>query len=381
MSGALRIAMLAPISHPVPPRGYGPWERVASDLVEGLVRLGHDVTLYASAGSQTTARLVVTAPDLTAPVPGNGRPSHDGSASADDLYDPGPDQRVWEEIHLSAMAADARAGAFDIVHSHLHVHALPLSTFLGCPMIGTLHGSAWNRAHHPALLSFPDVPWVSLSEAERTFLPSLRYVATVPNGVRVSDFPMGEGRSGACLFVGRLAPEKAPDLAIAAARRAGVPIVLVGPVEPRHQGYFDERIRPAVDSGHAEYLGPLEREDLSRAYQDATALVMPLRWEEPFGLVVVEAMVSGTPVIAWRRGAMPEIVDEAVTGHLVDDVEDAVRALSTIDRIDRTACRSRAIDRFGSQTMAAGYVDAYRSALEGDRSSSTQIARLAGEAG
>lgn len=356
MSRPLRIGMLAPISHPVPPPGYGPWERVASDLVEELVALGHEVTLFAAAGSETSAELVVTAPFPMATPPPPG--------PAGDLFDPGPDPRVWEGLHIGAAAEAAAAGRFDVVHSHLHVHALPVSRLIPCPMVNTLHGSAWNRAHHPALLAYAEQPYVSLSDVERRFLPDLNYVATVHNGIRVADFPTGDGGAGHLLFVGRLAPEKAPDLAIASARLAGVPLVLAGTIEDRHRGFFEERVRPSLRDGTAEYVGPLTRTELAVGYGEAKALLMPLRWDEPFGLVVVEALASGTPVVAWRRGAMPELVDEGVTGFVVDDVAGASAAITRIDSIDRAVCRRTAERRFDARVMAAGYATVYRKLVE-----------------
>jgi glycosyltransferase involved in cell wall biosynthesis len=356
MSRPLRIGMLAPISHPVPPPGYGPWERVASDLVEELVALGHEVTLFAAAGSQTSAELVVTAPFPMADPPPPG--------PAGDLFDPGPDPRVWEGMHIGAVAEAAAAGRFDVVHSHLHVHALPVSRLLPCPMVSTLHGSAWNRAHHPALLAYAEQTFVSLSDAERRFLPELNYVATVHNGIRVADFPVGDGGGGHLLFVGRLAPEKAPDLAIAAARLAGVPLVLAGSVEDRHRDFFEERVRPALEDGSAEYAGPLSRSELALRYGEARGLLMPLRWDEPFGLVVVEALATGTPVVAWRRGAMPELIDEGVTGFVVDDVAGAAAAIPRLDTIDRSACRAAADTRFDARVMAKGDEAVYRTLTE-----------------
>ncbi len=357
MVTALRIGMLAPITHPVPPPGYGPWERVTSDLVEELVALGHAVTLFASGGSRTSADLVVTVPHPLAhhppPPPGEGP------------LEP-PDARVWEELHIGTMTAAAAAGRFEVVHSHLHVHALPFAPFLTCPLVSTLHGSAWNRALHPLLAANVEQPYVSLSAAERRLFPGLNYVATVPNGIRVGDFATGPG-GGALIFVGRLAPEKAPDLAIDAAEAAGADILLAGLVEERHRDFFEDRIRPRLRPGQVEYLGALSRPEVAALYATASGLLMPLRWDEPFGLVVVEALASGTPVVAWRRGAMPEIVADGVTGFLVDTVAEAAAAIGRLGDIDRVACRAEAEHRFGARTMAEGYVAAYREVIAGRR--------------
>lgn len=353
----LRIGVIAPITHPVPPAGYGPWERVVSDLVEELVNLGHEVTLFAAAGSTTTARLVTTSPFplSAAPPPGDGG----------DLFDPGPDPRVWEHLHVAAAAEEAATGTFDVVHSHLHVHALGFARLLPCPLVSTLHGSAWNRAHHPALLAYREQPYVSLSDAERRFLPDLNYVATVPNGIRLDDFPPGEGEGGYLLFAGRMAPEKAPDLAIETALRSGRRLVLAGGREAKHETFFAARIAPHLAEGRIDHVGPVSRVELATLYREAAGLIMPLRWDEPFGLVVVESLASGTPVIAWNRGAMPELIDHGSTGFLVSSVEEAAEAVHGLDRIDRAACRAEARSRFGAATMATGYVAAYRQAIDG----------------
>lgn len=349
----LRIGMLAPISHPVPPSGYGPWERVTANLVEELVGLGHAVTLFAAGGSQTSADLVVTAPHPLAGPP----PSHPDGGSVEAL-----DPRVWEELHIGTAASAAREGSFDVVHSHLHAHALPFAPLLPCPLLTTLHGAAWNKAVHPLLGAYADQPFVSLSIAERRFFPGLNYVATVHNGIRIDGFAPGPG-GGPVVFVGRLAPEKAPDLALAAAETAGVDIVLAGMVEEQHGDFFEQRIRPRLRPNRAEYVGALTAPEVAALYRTASALIMPLRWDEPFGLVVVEALASGTPVVAWRRGAMPELVEDGVTGFLVDSVAEAATAIGRLDAIDRSACRADAERRFGARTMADGYVAAYRKVI------------------
>jgi glycosyltransferase involved in cell wall biosynthesis len=342
---SLRIGMLAPISHPIPPPSYGPWERVCFELVEGLQELGHEVTLFAPAGSETSAaHLVETSPH---------------SLDRGDL-----DPRLWEERHIALAMDHARAGSFDVVHSHLHVHALGYGPFLPCPIVSTLHGVAWHAPHRPLLLAYQEQPFVSISNAERTFLPELNYVATVYNGIRVEDHPFVPSSGGYLAFVGRVAPEKAVDLAIEVARRSGMPLKLAGGVEEKHTGFFQRSVEPAVDGHAVEYLGTLNRPETITLLSQASGLLMPLRWDEPFGLVVTEAMASGTPVIAWRRGAMPEIVEDGVTGFLVDDVDAAVAAVGHLREIDPGACRRRVEESFSRQAMARGYEGAYRRAIE-----------------
>jgi glycosyltransferase involved in cell wall biosynthesis len=330
--------MVAPVTHPYHADGYNPWERVTHDLTERLVEGELDVTLFAPTGSVTAARLVET---VNAPL----------------TETPEADPRLVEAMHLAVAMEAAADGAFDVVHSHLHVHALVFSRLIPCPLVTTLHGAAWDEAHHPLLRRYRHQPFVSLSEAERRFLPELRYVATVPNGIHVDDFPLGGGAGGYLAFVGRMAPEKAPDLAVEVASRCGLPLRMAGIVEGRHEEFFRGLIG-AADG--AEYLGHLARAELAEMLGDATALLMPLRWDEPFGLVVAESLAVGTPVIAWRRGAMEEIVDDGVTGFLVDDVPGAVAAVDRVATLSRAGCRAAAQVRFSDIRMAAGYVDVYR---------------------
>jgi glycosyltransferase involved in cell wall biosynthesis len=336
---SIRIGMIAPISHPYPPSGYGPWERVAHDLTERLVAMGHEVTLFAATGSTTSARLIET---VMAPLD-SGR----------------ADSRLEEERHLSVAMEASQGGSFDVIHSHLHVHGLVFSRLISTPILTTLHGVAWNQATHPLLLQYAEMPFVSLSESERSFLPELNYVATVPNGIRTSEIPVGSGDGGYLVFVGRMAPEKAPDLAIETARSAGIPLRLAGIVEDRHRDFFETKVLPAC-SGGIEYLGPLDRPDLWRLVGGARALVMPLRWHEPFGLVAAESLASGTPVIAWRMGALPEVIEDGVSGYLVDDVAEAANSVELLGSLDRAVCRTIAEARFSDSVMAANYAEVYR---------------------
>ncbi len=334
-----RIGMIAPISHPYPPSGYGPWERVAHDLTEQLVAMGHDVTLFAAAGSATSARLIET---VMAPL-------DSGEA----------DPRLEEERHLSIAMEASLDGAFDVIHSHLHVHGLVFSRLISTPILTTLHGVAWDLATHPLLLQYAEMPFVSLSQSERAFLPELNYVATIPNGIRTSEIPVGGGDGGYLVFAGRMAPEKAPDLAVETALASGLPLRLAGIVEDRHRDFFEEKVL-AAPSRDIEYLGPLNRDDLWPLLGGALAMVMPLRWHEPFGLVAVESLAAGTPVIAWRMGALPEIIDDGVSGFLVDDVEGAVGSVELVSELDRAFCRTIAESRFGDSVMAAAYSGVYR---------------------
>lgn len=365
----MRIAMLAPITWPLPPPGYGPWERVAYDLAEELVGLGHEVTVFAAGGSQVSGRLVDTCPHALSTWPEAERCRPRRFLAETGLLEGPPDARAWEQIHIAACLERAVAGEFDVVHSHLHVHALVFGRLIPCPLVTTLHGSAWVHAIHPMLDAYRDLPFVSISKAERNFFPRLNYVGTVYNGIRLEDFPCDSEKDTYLLFAGRLAPEKGPEEAIEIARRASRRLLIAGLIEPQHSDYFDARIRPFLHGGQVEYLGLLSREELVPLYQKAAAVLLPIRWNEPFGLVAVEAQACGTPVVASRYGALPEIVRDGETGFIVDDVTQAVAKLARLDEINPAACRANVADRFTARHMARGYENVYRLVTERQSSS------------
>lgn len=357
----MRIAMLAPINWPLPPAGYGPWELVAYNLTEALVRLGHDVTLFAAAGSTSSARVEATTPHAlcTWPVAERERPRVFDRETG--LLEGPPDARVLEQLHIAACMERAARGEFDVVHSHLHVHALVFSRLVPCPVVSTLHGSAWVRSVHPALVAYRDMPFVSLSDAERGFLPQLNWVATVHNGIRLEDFPLERDKDDYLLFAGRLSPEKGPDAAVEIARRAGRRLLLAGMIEPQYRDWYDAKVAPFVDGARVEYLGLLSQADLAPYYRKAAAVLFPIRWREPFGLVAVEAQASGTPLIATRFGALPEIIVEGETGFVVDSIDEAAAAVGRVSGLSPDACRRNVEQRFTAEVMARGYEAVYRS--------------------
>jgi glycosyltransferase involved in cell wall biosynthesis len=309
----MHIAMLAPISWPLPPTGYGPWELVASNLTEALVGLGHEVTLFAAGGTQSSAQVVCTSPHAL---------------------------ETWPD--------DER-----------HAHALVFGRLIPCPLVTTLHGSAWVRACHPVLRAYRDLPFVSLSDAERRFLPELNYVATVHNGIRLEEFPYHGDKEDYLLFSGRLAPEKGPDTAIEVARRSGRRLLMAGMIESQYQAFFDTEIKPHLDGGQVEFLGLLSQPQLVPYLQKAAGVLFLGRWAEPFGLSAVEAQACGTPLIATRRGALPEIILEGETGFVVDSTEQAVEAAAKLGSLAPSACRENAERRFSTTVMARGYEAVY----------------------
>ena len=360
----MRIAMLAPISWPLPPTGYGPWEQVAHNLTEELVRLGHEVTLFAAAGSKTTATLVETCPYAFETWPEADRNRTRMFDRQTGLLEGPPDLRALEQRHVALCMERAAEGAFDVVHSHLHVHALVFGRLIPCPLVTTLHGSAWVRALHPVFRAYQDMPFVSISDAERQFLPELNYVATVHNGIRTEAFPFESQKDDYLLFAGRLAPEKGPAEAIDVARRTGRRLLLAGMIEPQYQDYFDAEIKPHLDGKQIEYVGLLSQEELAPLYRKAAAVLFLINWCEPFGLVAVEAQASGTPLIATRFGALPEIIVEGETGYVVDSLDQAAQAVSRIDDIAPEACLKNVERRFTARAMARGYAAVYEQLLD-----------------
>jgi glycosyltransferase involved in cell wall biosynthesis len=357
---SLRIAMLAPVTWPVPPVAYGPWEQVVSNITENLVLMGHEVTLFAAAGSQTAARLVETVPHPLSLWPAEERNRTRRLDPVSGLLVGPPDFRALEQQHIATCMETVAKGGFDIVHSHLHVHALVFSRLIHCPLVSTLHGSAWNVVLHPVFDRYRDQPIVSISNAERQLKPDLNYVATVYDGVRVEEFPLCTDKEPYLLFAGRISPEKGPAEAIAIARRAGMPLRIAGLVEPQYQDYFDQRVKPYLDDRNITYLGLLSQRDLVPQYQHAAAVLFPICWCEPCGMVAIEAQACGTPLIAFRYGALPEIIRDGRTGFVVQGVDEAVAAVQHLAEIDPRECRANAERRFSAHVMALGYASVYR---------------------
>lgn len=327
--------MLGPVAWRTPPEDYGPWERVTSLLTEGLVARGVDVTLFATLDSLTSAQL-------------------DGVAQHCYGSDPDMDGRIWEALHVAH--ALSRSGEFDIVHNQLDWLPLAFDHFCGAPMVTTIHGFSG-----PAILPAYRASrsrFVSISDSDRS--PDLDYIATVYHGVDVAELPEGPG-GGPLVTFGRIHPDKGTHAAIAIAKASGRPLVICGPIQD--QGYYEEFVRPAIDGTTVTYLGSVGPVDRARVLGDAAVLLHPIGFDEPFGLSVAEAMMCGTPVVAYRRGSMVEVVDDGVSGYLADDVAQAVAAVSRAVQLDRTTVRAQAISRFSVDRMVDGYLAVYEEML------------------
>lgn len=355
----LRIAMLAPVAWAVPPVGYGPWEQVVYNLTEQLVARGHDVTLYAAPGSRTSATLVETVPHAFELWPREEKEQPRRFDPDTGLLHGPPEFRALEQQHIATCMEHAATGMFDVVHSHLHVHALVFSRLIPCPLVSSLHGAAWVRATHLIYDRYRDQPFVSLSDAERTFKPDLNYVATVHNGVDLERFPLETQKGDYMLFAGRLSPEKGAAEAVRIAKLADVPLRMAGLIEDQHAEYFEREVKPHVDGERVRYLGLLSQEELAIEYQRARAVLFPISWCEPCSMVGIEAQACGTPIIGTRFGYLPELIREGETGFLIDTVEEAAEAVGKLDTIDPVACRRNVAERFSPRTMAAGYERVY----------------------
>ena len=325
--------MLAPISWRVPPRHYGPWEQVVSLLTEGLVARGIDVTLFATADSLTAARLEAVAPR--------------GYSE-----DPALDAKVWECLHIGHCFE--RAAEFDLIHNHFDFLPLTYSRLVSTPLLTTIHGFS-SRRILPVFRHYNETThYVSISDADRA--PELEYLATIHHGIAVDRFPLPPENEEYLLFFGRIHPDKGCAEAIAVARQLQKPLVIAGIVQDAD--YYETKIRPSL-GGAIEYLGPVEADRRADLLGRAAALLHLINFDEPFGLSVVEAMACGTPVIANRRGSMPEIVADGVNGFLVDSLEDAARAVEKCERLDRTKVRASVLERFSVQRMVDDYIRVY----------------------
>ncbi|WP_294236036.1 glycosyltransferase family 4 protein [uncultured Sphingomonas sp.] len=334
----MKIAMIAPIAWRTPPRAYGPWELVTSLLTEALVARGVDVTLFATQDS-------VTAATLAGPVP------------APYSEDPSVDAKVWEMRHLAAVFE--RASEFDLIHNQADFPAHAFSGLVDTPMVTTIHGFSSERIL-PMYAPYQDrVRYVAISDSDRH--PGLRYAATIHHGIPIEEFPFDPAGSEDLLFFGRIHPDKGAAEAIAVAQATGRRLVMAGIVQD--QGYWERDVRPHVDDDRIVYRGPVGGADRTATLGGARALLHLINFDEPFGLSVVEAMACGTPVIAIRRGSMPELIEDGVTGFLVDTVEQAIAAVDRLGEIDRAACRQAAATRFSVDRMADRYLALYRSIL------------------
>ena len=337
----LRIAQVSPLYESVPPLAYGGTERIVSYLTEALVTEGHRVTLFASPDSHTAAELISC---------------WDRALRLDERE---PDAAA---LHL-AMFEDVkrRADGFDVIHFHTDKLHLPLTRRIPTPSLTTLHGRLDLAGLELLYREFREHPLVSISDAQRGPLPSANWVATVHHGLPLTLYSPTTEPGRYLAFIGRVAPEKGLDRAISLAHGTGIPLKIAAKVDRADKEYFDKMIKPHIDGSFIEYVGEIREHEKTRFLGDAAALVFLIDWPEPFGLAMIEAMACGTPVIARRRGSVPEVVDQGITGFIVEDLHQAVRDVPLALELDRRRCREQFERRFSATRLARDYLAIYRS--------------------
>ena len=351
----MRIAQVAPLTEAVPPKLYGGTERVVHWLTEELVALGHDVTLFASGDSCTSAKLEAMWPRSL---------RLDGS-----IRDP-------NALHMMMLErVRQRASDFDFLHFHLDYYPFSLFARQQTPFVTTLHGRLDLPEHQPVFDVFRAAPVVSISNAQRRPLPQARWVRTVHHGLPAHLLQPVAAKPEYLAFLGRIAPEKGIDRAIAIARHCGIKLRIAAKVDRVDREYFEQQIAPLIDGGEVEYIGEIDDRRKSGFLSGAIALLVPIDWPEPFGLVMIEAMACGTPVIAFNRGSVPEVIDDGLTGFIVEDEPGAIGAVDRLAGLSRGRIRERFEERFTARRMAQDYLAVYRSLIE----SSTPRLRLVGE--
>ena len=337
---SMRIAQVAPLAESVPPKLYGGTERVVAWLVEELVELGHQVSLFASADSATRATLVPVWPRALR----LGRPRADPVAACAAL--------------LEAVAQ--RAADFDVIHCHVDWMHLPLLRRLGVPFMTTMHGRLDLPGLPTVVRQFADAPFVSISNDQRTPLPEARWLGTVYHGLPPDSLRPRFENGNYLAFLGRLAPEKGPETAIRLARAAGLPLRIAAKIPRGEKGYFKQQLEPLIDGQQIKLIGEVNDRTKETFLREAAALLFPIDWPEPFGLVMIEAMACGTPAIAFRRGSVPEVIEDGVTGFIVDNEQEALRAIKRLPELDRRRVRTAFERRFTARRMAEDYLRLYQ---------------------
>jgi glycosyltransferase involved in cell wall biosynthesis len=340
----MRIAQVAPLYESVPPYGYGGTERVVSYLTEALVDLGHRVTLFASGDSRTRGALEAMTPRGLRNAPG----LHDALA---------PHVRMLGAVYR-------RAQEFDVIHCHTDYLGLPLARYVDTPTVVTLHGRLDLSEAEPCYREYVPSALISISDAQRAPLTDVPFLATIPHGIPRALYPFRERAQGYLAFVGRISPEKRVDAAMRVARDAGLSLRIAAKVDPVDRAYFESEIRPLLESmPNVEFLGEIGDRAKAELLGGAMALLFPIDWPEPFGLVMIEALACGTPVIARRRGSVPEVLRDGVTGFLCETETEMVCAVSQLPEISRRRCREEFEARFSDRVMAKRYLDVYQRLL------------------
>ena len=343
----MRIAQVAPLFVPVPPREYGGTERIVHTLTQELVARGHDVTLFASAGSQTSAKL-----HSTSPAP---------------LWQSGADALTAHAIEIEDLVA--QSAEFDVIHSHLDVLPWIAGDRYEAPIVTTMHGRLDLPDNRKLLARFRDRPLVSISDAQRRPVEDLRlnWRGTVHHGLDLERiYHLGRGDQGHLAFVSRLSPEKAPDLAIRVAIKAGMRIVVAGIIPDEEKDYYESEVKPLMTNPLVEWAGELDDEGKDQVIGGSAGFLVPIQWDEPFGLAFIEALATGTPVISMARGSLPELMVSGRHGYLCTAEEELVEACRNVGDLDRAECRRWVLERYSPSRMAAGYERVYQELVSRD---------------
>jgi glycosyltransferase involved in cell wall biosynthesis len=350
----MKIAQVSSLMEAVPPKLYGGTERIVAYLTDELVELGHDVTLFASGDSVTKAKLVAGWPYALRLEPG---------------------MRDYLAPHMVMLEQLARrADEFDLIHLHIDYLGYPTLQRLDIPFLATLHG----RLDLPELQRvyevFSDVPVVSISDSQREPLPQANYAWTIYHGLPSKLLQPGDGSGGYLAFIGRISPEKAPDAAIRIAGRAGMKLKIAAKVDKVDREYFEREIEPLLSQPHVEFLGEIDDSRKSEFLGNAAGLLFPIAWREPFGLAMIEAMACGTPVVAMRNGSVPEVIDEGVTGYIVQSESEAVHAVARLPKLSRERVHQTFLKRFTARRMAEDYVELYERLLASNQPAQLKLA-------
>lgn len=334
----MRIAQVAPLHLAVPPHNYGGTERCIFNITEALIELGHDVTLYATADSYTSGRLVAM------------REKPIG-------FDPAIDATA---IHLAMLKqVYESASDFDVIHSHLDYLTLPFAQASTIPTVTTLHGRLDSPDEREMLLAFKDCNYVAISNSQRSQIPDLNWISTVHHAIDLRRIPRYDSAGSYLAFVGRIAPEKGPDRAIRIAKRAGIPLKIAAKVDPKDREYFESVIKPMLDDPLITYLGTLDEQGKCDLMGHALALLLPISWPEPFGMVFIESLACGTPVLTCPHGSAPELLKDGVTGFVRETDEELLEAIGQVRHISRAGCREYVRRQFDIRDMALEYVNVY----------------------
>lgn len=344
----MRIAQIAPLWEPVPPPTYGGSELIASLLTEELVRRGHEVVLYATANSKTSAKLVPIIPEGFR------------EAKTDLRCDRNATHIMATELRMLGQAFN-EAGSFDVVHNHIGFQALAFADLVRTPVVTTLHNALEPEGVRKLYGQYAHLPYISISDYQRELWPELAYAATIYHGIDLDRFDarFDTDEDGYLAFLGRMCPEKGADLAIQIAQTVGRKLVMAGKIDEVEREYYESEVAPHIDGEQVRYIGEVNHQQKVKLLRNAVATLFPIQWAEPFGLVMIESMACGTPVLAMRNGSVPEIVAHGTSGFICDSVPELIESFAQIENIDRRGCRQQVEQRFSIERMADDHEQLY----------------------